>query len=604
MADLVTNFTSTISPTIAQAGARIKNETSGGPVMIFAILAALSLLTLFISAAFVTRRRLKLRKHEREIIALQEKNTVARPVSKAMSPEYDSAIYLNEVHMRSRTLSQTSALYFVDSARKRMTIQIHKELLNVYGKCPKVGLLMMTAQSYYKSHTNTTEDVPAEALKAVDAATNRKTVISKLLTNDWQEGLPTSLIFNGNASSSSQIVKQNKGILIHITIGPKGGRMNISGVTLDIPPGALMDDTLVSLGLLWNEDFAPPLTKKQTMLSPMVLCQPSGLKFKKPVKLTFPHSAYRITSDWVPKVMKREGSLENHSQWETLTLADFSQMDVGEHRITLHLNHFTLYTLVGESKQGKTAAKLVHFVAFTNQLKRGSLFKPRIYCLNSYKDEAEEVQKLQNHFEGVSKLSDTSGLIVHDTEHDILVELVKLGDGWQHNGERTEVLPFENVWHGFQPHCTFVMRHEKTTAYEIICEFHVYQAGDDNRFAKLKIAEDMPMPSSPLTPTEEDPVEDLIRELIILLDPLNTSGSDAGDWRHLAEKLNVNVSRIRWLEIQSSPTRLLLETWLESKKPLSELRDILLTINRPDAAGEVDKRLAILKREVGRTVAI
>ncbi|KAH3858906.1 hypothetical protein DPMN_101550 [Dreissena polymorpha] len=552
-------------------------------------------LTIAIFSALVIWLCLKLRQHEREIIALQEGTTLSPPVSKAMSPEHDSAIDLNEVHMRSRPLSQTSGVSSVDSARKRMTIQIHKEQVNVYGNCPQIGLLMMTAQNYYKSHTNTAVDVPAEAINVVDAQTNRKTVISRLLTNDWQEGLPTSLIFDGNASSFGQIVKQNKGIFIHKTIGPKGGRMNISGVTLDIPRDALVDETLVSLGLLWNEDFAPPLTKKQTMLSPMVLCQPSGLKFKKPVKLTFPHSAYRITSDWVPKIMKREGSLDNQRQWETLTLADYSQRDVGKHRITLHLNHFTLYTLVGESKQGKTAAKLVHFVAFTNQLQRGSLFKPRIYCLNSYKDEVEEVQKLQNQFEGVSKLSDTSGFIVHDTEHDILVELVKLCDGWQLNGERTEVLPFENVWHGFQPHCTFVMRQKKTTVYEMICEFHVHQAGDDNRFAKLKIAEAMPMPNSPLTPTEEDPLEDLIRELIILLDPLNTSGSEAGDWRNLAEKLDVNVSRIRWLEIQSSPTRLLLETWLESKKPLSELRDILLTINRPDAAGEVDKRAAILE---------
>lgn len=96
--------------------------------------------------------------------------------------------------------------------------------------------------------------------------------------------------------------------------------------------------------------------------------------------------------------------------------------------------------------------------------------------------------------------------------------------------------------------------------------------------------------SSPLSTAYEDPVEDLIRELIILLDPDDTC-SDAGDWRALAEKMGCGLTRIRWLGTQTSKTRLLIEKWMEDKRSFTELRDVLFRINRPDAAHEVERRL-------------
>ena len=103
--------------------------------------------------------------------------------------------------------------------------------------------------------------------------------------------------------------------------------------------------------------------------------------------------------------------------------------------------------------------------------------------------------------------------------------------------------------------------------------------------------------TSPLNSVKDDPVEDLTRELIILLDPQNDTCSDAGDWMSLAEKMGCGITRIRWLGTQTSKTRLLVEKWLEEKRTFTELRDILRAINRPDAAVEVEKRLYVLEPE-------
>lgn len=101
-----------------------------------------------------------------------------------------------------------------------------------------------------------------------------------------------------------------------------------------------------------------------------------------------------------------------------------------------------------------------------------------------------------------------------------------------------------------------------------------------------------------MSAAKDDPVEDLTRELIILLDPDNDYNSDAGDWSTLADKMGCEITRIRWLGTQSSKTRLLIEKWVEDKRSFTELRDLLLSINRPDAASEVEKRLNVLEPNV------
>ena len=78
------------------------------------------------------------------------------------------------------------------------------------------------------------------------------------------------------------------------------------------------------------------------------------------------------------------------------------------------------------------------------------------------------------------------------------------------------------------------------------------------------------------------------------MDPKNETSSDAGDYRNLAEKMNCGLARIRWLGTQSSPTRILVEKWLEEGKTFEELEQIMRDIHRDDAAEEIKTRLPAL----------
>ncbi|XP_060592765.1 UNC5C-like protein [Ruditapes philippinarum] len=539
----------------------------------------------------------KLRQHEKDITRLQDiENGRREHITSGNTRLTDSAIELNDVNPdigdgRRRPLSQASAISNRSGVRARMTIAIQKEEANIYGRTPPLGQVLMTAQNYYKSKTNTNDDVPIESVKIVDRETNTRSAVSKVLTEDWREGIPTSILFHGAATNFEDVFSQNKGVFVHKTIGVQGGTINISGVSLVIPPDALEEDRFISVGVLWDEKLMPTMSRKQSLLSPVILCQPSGLKFRLPVTLTFSHAAINVTSDWIPKIMKREGSLNQPNDWVPITLADYEERDVNAHHISLKLNHFTLYTCIGESKPGKMAAKLVHIVAFAGKLQRGAFFKPKIYCLNKYAEELEEVENFVNRTDGRSRISDTTDLIIRDNEQDVVVEMAKLSDGWNLDGDRTEVLPFEQIWHAFHPHCTFIMRPSRSSMTDIVCEIKAYQNNDENNSAKLKIAEQVSLFSSPLSSPEEDPREELINELIILLDPHNEAGSDAGDYRNLAEKMQCSLARIRWLGTQSSPTRILIDKWLEEGKTFKELEQIMIDIHREDAAEEIKKRL-------------
>ncbi|KAL4238720.1 Unc-5 C [Mactra antiquata] len=534
----------------------------------------------------------KLRLHENDILKLNEDRSTGAYIN-THGHFRDSAIEIDERVSSSASnghppsFSNGSSSSTVLTTQSKLSLIVKDKEYRVYAQSPPYGQILMTAQNYHKSTTCSDTVVPTEEVQVVDKVSNIPKAISKMLAKDWMEGLPTSLLFNGDSKSFENMFSFNKGVFIHRTIGKEGGSLEVSGVTLIIPPEALEDDTLITVGIIWDKRHTPNLTRKQAMLSPVVLCQPSRLRFKVPVTLKFPHCAQRIKKDWIPQVLKREGALSEEHSWESVTLADYDERDITDTHISLKLHHFTLYALVGTSQHGKTAAKLVHIVAFAGKLQKDSFFKPRLFCLDRYKEKLEEVEVLTKKLDASSKMVDTTDLLIHDNGEDVMLEINKLSDDWNLQTDMKEVLPFEQVWHSFHPHCTMVIKPKTTNVSEIMCEIHAYQNGEDNNKAKLRIAEQVQQSISPLSSPEDDPVEGLKRQLIILLDPVNSVGTDSGDWRDLASKMGCEISKIRWLGVQSSPTRILLDKWFEDKQDLLDLEQIMIDVNRPDAAEEV-----------------
>ena len=85
-------------------------------------------------------------------------------------------------------------------------------------------------------------------------------------------------------------------------IGPSGGTISFHGVQLNVPPGALDRDAFIRIGILWGKQVIPKMEKGAALLSPIVCCEPNGLKFKEKATLTIPHCAVNVEVGWELKV--------------------------------------------------------------------------------------------------------------------------------------------------------------------------------------------------------------------------------------------------------------------------------------------------------------
>ena len=66
------------------------------------------------------------------------------------------------------------------------------------------------------------------------------------------------------------------------TVGLEGGTLKLYGVSLKIPPGALLEEKEITLKIIGNQHHQLTLDDRTALLSPVVRCGPPGLHFRKP----------------------------------------------------------------------------------------------------------------------------------------------------------------------------------------------------------------------------------------------------------------------------------------------------------------------------------
>ncbi|XP_069030343.1 tight junction protein ZO-1 isoform X17 [Embiotoca jacksoni] len=104
-----------------------------------------------------------------------------------------------------------------------------------------------------------------------------------------------------------------------------------TGVSIIIPQGAIPDgvEQEIYFKVCRDNSILPPLDKEkgETLLSPLVMCGPHGLKFLKPVELRLPHCA-SVTPDGDPK------------SWQNKSLPGDPNYLVGANCVSVLIDHF------------------------------------------------------------------------------------------------------------------------------------------------------------------------------------------------------------------------------------------------------------------------
>lgn len=120
-----------------------------------------------------------------------------------------------------------------------------------------------------------------------------------------------------------------------------------TGVSIVIPPGALPAgvEQEIYFKVCSGNSILPPLDedKGETLLSPLVMCGPHGLQFKKPVELRLPHSASVNPDSWSFALKSSDSPSGQPTQWQNMNFAGsegVAQGRVNQSSVSVLVDHF------------------------------------------------------------------------------------------------------------------------------------------------------------------------------------------------------------------------------------------------------------------------
>ncbi|XP_072527576.1 tight junction protein 1 isoform X12 [Salminus brasiliensis] len=163
--------------------------------------------------------------------------------------------------------------------------------------------------------TRTTEHRPKYQQNNINAVPKAIPVSPSALEDDEDDDVHTVV------ATARGIFNSNGGVLSSIE----------TGVSIIIPQGAIPDgvEQEIYFKVCRDNSILPPLDKEkgETLLSPLVMCGPHGLKFLKPVELRLPHCA-SMTPDGDPK------------NWQNKSLPGDPNYLVGANCVSVLIDHF------------------------------------------------------------------------------------------------------------------------------------------------------------------------------------------------------------------------------------------------------------------------
>ncbi|XP_077329370.1 tight junction protein 1 isoform X4 [Lithobates pipiens] len=117
-----------------------------------------------------------------------------------------------------------------------------------------------------------------------------------------------------------------------------------TGVSIIIPQGAIPDsiEQEIYFKVCRDNSILPPLDKEkgETLLSPLVMCGPHGLKFLKPVELRLPHCASMTPDGWSFALKSSDTSSGDPKHWQNKSLPGDPNYLVGANCVSVLIDHF------------------------------------------------------------------------------------------------------------------------------------------------------------------------------------------------------------------------------------------------------------------------
>uniref|UniRef100_A0A8C1QM46 Zona occludens protein 1 n=1 Tax=Cyprinus carpio TaxID=7962 RepID=A0A8C1QM46_CYPCA len=152
---------------------------------------------------------------------------------------------------------------------------------------------------------------------------------------------PSALEDDDDDDDSHTVVATARGIF-----NTNGGVLSSieTGVSIIIPQGAIPDgvEQEIYFKVCRDNSILPPLDKEkgETLLSPLVMCGPHGLKFLKPVELRLPHCASMTPDGWSFALKSSDSSSGDPKSWQNKSVPGDPNYLVGANCVSVLIDHF------------------------------------------------------------------------------------------------------------------------------------------------------------------------------------------------------------------------------------------------------------------------
>ncbi|XP_077375184.1 tight junction protein 1 isoform X1 [Festucalex cinctus] len=152
---------------------------------------------------------------------------------------------------------------------------------------------------------------------------------------------PTALDDDEDEDEGHTVVATARGIF-----NSNGGVLSSieTGVSIIIPQGAIPEgiEQEIYFKVCRDNSILPPLDKEkgETLLSPLVMCGPHGLKFLKPVELRLPHCASMTPDGWSFALKSSDSSSGDPKNWQNKSLPGDPNYLVGANCVSVLIDHF------------------------------------------------------------------------------------------------------------------------------------------------------------------------------------------------------------------------------------------------------------------------
>ncbi|XP_049573852.1 tight junction protein ZO-1 isoform X4 [Syngnathus scovelli] len=152
---------------------------------------------------------------------------------------------------------------------------------------------------------------------------------------------PTALEDDDDEDEGHTVVATARGIF-----NSNGGVLSSieTGVSIIIPQGAIPEgiEQEIYFKVCRDNSILPPLDKEkgETLLSPLVMCGPHGLKFLKPVELRLPHCASMTPDGWSFALKSSDSSSGDPKNWQNKSLPGDPNYLVGANCVSVLIDHF------------------------------------------------------------------------------------------------------------------------------------------------------------------------------------------------------------------------------------------------------------------------